>query len=191
MAIRTLSAAVAIGASLLATSLLTVPPEALAAPRLDVTALSRGLEIPWGVAVAPDGTALVTQRAGPFVAVHANGRTQVMRADLSKLFAVKEAGLMGVTLDTGFADNRRAYTCQAEYTRPGAPTIPMGSSDLPVPWPNTGQEIKIVAWKVADDWTGGYLGLHAGAVADPDDLAASMHTLLRQARTALAAVWRR
>ena len=86
MAIRTLSAAVAIGASLLATSLLTVPPEALAAPRLDVTALSRGLEIPWGVAVAPDGTALVTQRAGPFVAVHANGRTQVMRADLSKLF---------------------------------------------------------------------------------------------------------
>ncbi|HNP57436.1 MAG TPA: PQQ-dependent sugar dehydrogenase [Gordonia sp. (in: high G+C Gram-positive bacteria)] len=154
MAIRTLSAAVAIGASLLATSLLTVPPEALAAPRLDVTALSRGLEIPWGVAVAPDGTALVTQRAGPFVAVHANGRTQVMRADLSKLFAVKEAGLMGVTLDTGFADNRRAYTCQAEYTRPGAPTIPMGSSDLPVPWPNTGQEIKIVAWKVADDWTG-------------------------------------
>ena len=27
----------------------------------------------------------------------------------------------------------------------------MGSSDLPVPWPNTGQEeIKIVAWKVAE-----------------------------------------
>ena len=91
MAIRTLSAAVAIGASLLATSLLTVPPEAPPHPG-STSQRCPGSEIPWGVAVAPDGTALVTQRAGPFVAVHANGRTQVMRADLSKLFAVKKPG---------------------------------------------------------------------------------------------------
>lgn len=155
MAIRTLSIAAAVATAVVATANLVIaPPDASAAPPLDVTTLAGGLEIPWDVAVAPDGTALVTQRAGPFVAVRSGGGAQVMRADLSNLFAVKEAGLMGVALDTRFAQNRRAYTCQAQYTRPGAPTVPLGSSDLPLPWPNTGQEIKIVAWRVAQDWSG-------------------------------------
>ena len=61
---------------------------------------------------APDGTLLVDERGGGLTAVLPDGSVREVRADFGDLFAQGETGLMGLTLDPGFAGNRRFYTCQ-------------------------------------------------------------------------------
>ncbi|MFD2090143.1 PQQ-dependent sugar dehydrogenase [Blastococcus deserti] len=100
------------------------------APALDVTVVVDGLDHPWDVVQAPDGTLLVDQRAGGFTAVLPDGVRDVA-ADLRDLFARGETGLMGLALDPGFAGNRRFYSCQ-------------GSRD---------GQIVVVGWTVAADWS--------------------------------------
>lgn len=124
-----------------------------AAPPLTVTTVAAGLNIPWDVVVAPDGTILTGERTGRFVAVRPGGARTTVRADVSRLFATKEAGLMGLALDPRFAQTRRVYSCQAETTGGPAPAIPPDVANLPLPWPNTGQVINVVAWRVAGDWS--------------------------------------
>ncbi|MFW0793061.1 PQQ-dependent sugar dehydrogenase [Gordonia sp. CPCC 205515] len=124
-----------------------------AAPPLSVSTVATGLSIPWDLAVAPDGTILTGERTGRFVAVRPSGAATTVRADQSRIFATKEAGLMGLALDPRFAQTRRVYTCQAETTGGPAPAIPPDVANLPLPWPNTGQVINVVAWRVAGDWS--------------------------------------
>ncbi len=128
-------------------------PAAEAAPQLSVTTVASGLSIPWDVEVAPDGTALMTQRAGGFVAVRPGGAVVRPRADFSRLFVVKEAGLMGLAFDPGFTANHRVYTCQAESRGGASSSIAGGSADLPLPFPSTGQVVNVVAWRMSDDWS--------------------------------------
>ncbi|MBD0862969.1 PQQ-dependent sugar dehydrogenase [Gordonia sp. zg691] len=132
---------------------LTSGPVANAAPPLQVTTLASGLSIPWGVVVAPDGTVLTGERSGRFVAVRPGGKRIDVRADLSRIFAENESGLMGLAIDPRFEQTRRVYSCQAETTVPGAPNSPGSLSDLPIEFPQTGQTIKVVAWRVGTDWT--------------------------------------
>ncbi|MEO9329294.1 PQQ-dependent sugar dehydrogenase [Gordonia aurantiaca] len=132
---------------------LVAGPGAQAQAPLQVSTIADGLTIPWGVVVAPDGTVLTGERAGRFVAVRPGGQKVAVRADLSKIFAVKESGLMGLAIDPRFDDTRRVYSCQAEYTVPGALTVPGSVADVPLPAPQTGQTIRIVSWRVGDDWT--------------------------------------
>lgn len=150
-AIRSFAALAA--ASAVAAGTLVDAPAAHAQPPLEVTTVADGLTIPWGVVVAPDGTVLTGERSGRFVAVRPDGRKVNVKADLSKIFAVKEAGLMGLAIDPGFDETRRVYSCQAEYTRPGAFTVPGEIADIPLPAPQTGQTIRVVSWRVNDDWT--------------------------------------
>ncbi|MCK8613562.1 PQQ-dependent sugar dehydrogenase [Gordonia sp. C13] len=128
-------------------------PTAQAEAPLQVSTVADGLTIPWGVVVAPDGTVLTGERSGKFLAVRPDGKRVNVAADLSKIFAVKEAGLMGLAIDPRFSDTRRVYSCQAEYTTPGAFTLPGSVADLPIPAPQTGQTIKVVSWRVNADWT--------------------------------------
>jgi glucose/arabinose dehydrogenase len=100
-------------------------------PDLDVAVLADGLDHPWDVVQAPDGTLLVDERAGGFTAVRADGTVREVRADFGDLFAEGETGLMGLALDPGFAENRRLYSCQGKRS---------GS-------------IAVVSWTVADDWS--------------------------------------
>ena len=108
----------------------TAPDEA---PALEVTVLAEGLDHPWDVVQAPDGTLLVDERAGGLTAVRAGGGRQEVAADFGDLFAEGETGLMGLALSPGFADDRRFWTCQG--VRGPAP------------------EIQVVAWTMAPDWT--------------------------------------
>ncbi len=114
-------------------------PPSTGAPALDVAVVADGLDHPWDVVQAPDGTLLVDERAGGFNAVLPDGGVRAVDADFSDLFAQGETGLMGLALDPAFADNRRLYSCQ-------------GSED---------GEIVVVAWTVAADWSS------ATRVADP------------------------
>ena len=67
-----------------------------------MTTVADGLSIPWGVVVAPDGTVLTGERSGRFVAVRPGGQRVNVRADLSRIFAQGESGLMGLAIDPRF-----------------------------------------------------------------------------------------
>jgi aldose sugar dehydrogenase len=108
----------------------TAPHEA---PALEVTVLAEGLDHPWDVVQAPDGTLLVDERGGGLTAVRAGGGQQEVAADFGDLFADGETGLMGMALSPDFADDRRFFTCQG--VRGAEP------------------EIRVVAWTMAPDWT--------------------------------------
>jgi len=113
-----------------------------AAPTLDVAVVADGLDHPWDVAQAEDGTLLFDERGGGFTAVLADGTVQAVAADFGDLFARAETGLMGLVLDPAFGQNRRFYTCQG---RQGGKTA----------------DIAVIAWTVDDGW-------HSAArVADP------------------------
>ncbi|MGY2083825.1 PQQ-dependent sugar dehydrogenase [Blastococcus sp. SYSU DS0539] len=103
------------------------------APALTVEVVADGLDHPWDVAQAEDGTLLVDERADGFTAVLPDGTVQQVAADLGDLFATGETGLMGLALDPAFADNRRFYTCQG-VSGGGAASI------------------EVIAWTVAGDW---------------------------------------
>src|SRR3569833_2674747 len=141
---RTLAAGPCMAALLLAgcTSSGGTPPPPSDAPRLHVTVVADGLDHPWDVAQAPDGTLLLDERGGGFTAVRPDGTVQDVRADLDDLFARGETGLMGLVLDPGFDSTRRFYSCQ-------------GVTDA------AGASIAVIAWTVSDDWK------TATRVADP------------------------
>ncbi|MCW2740433.1 MAG: Soluble quinoprotein glucose/sorbosone dehydrogenase [Blastococcus sp.] len=110
-----------------------VPPRS-GAPALDVEVVVDGLDHPWDVARAPDGTLLLDERAGGLTAVLPDGTTAEVDADFGDLFARGETGLMGLVLDPDFADDRRFYTCQG-----------VEEAD--------GPEIQVIAWTIAEDWS--------------------------------------
>jgi glucose/arabinose dehydrogenase len=112
------------------------------APALEVETVLDGLDHPWDVARAPDGTLLLTERDGRLTAVLPDGTARGLDADLSDVFADGETGLMGLTLSPDFAADRRFYTCQGVEEDGGA-------------------EIQVVAWTVDDRWR------RATRVADP------------------------
>src|SRR4051812_11050943 len=107
----------------------TSPPTGV--PALDVEVVLDGLDHPWDVAQASDGTLLVDERGGGFTAVLPDGTTKAVRADFGDLFARGETGLMGLSLDPDFDANRRLYSCQG--MRSGS--------------------IAVVTWTVAPDWS--------------------------------------
>ncbi len=102
----------------------TTPPAAPAAPRTTtqrrerlarsdgaarVETVATGLEVPWDIALLPDGRALVTERPGRVRLLGADGRLRdepLARVDVS---AQGEGGLLGLALDPEFEDNRFVY----------------------------------------------------------------------------------
>ncbi|MFK5633545.1 MULTISPECIES: PQQ-dependent sugar dehydrogenase [unclassified Ornithinimicrobium] len=83
-----------------------------AVPALDVEVVADGLTLPWDVQLLPDGTALVTERAGRLLALD-DGTTREVTIDLATLFVGSEAGLMGLALSPEFEDDRTVFLCHA------------------------------------------------------------------------------
>jgi glucose/arabinose dehydrogenase len=117
-------------------------PSTAEAPALRVEVLAGGLDHPWDVALAPDGTLLLDERSGGFTAVLPDGTVQPVEADFGDLFVRGETGLMGLVLDPDFDTNRRFLTCQGVQQDDGA-------------------EVQVIAWTVDEAWTS------ATRVADP------------------------
>ena len=112
------------GSAELASRLATVPA-------LDVTTVVGGLRVPWGLAFAPDGTMVLTQRPGAITVRLPDGTVRDLVADFSDLFVASEGGLLDLALDPDFARNRRFYTCQNRRTP---------------------HDVAVIAWTVDADW---------------------------------------
>ena len=77
--------------------------------RFRAQVIATNLEIPWALAFAEDGRLFVTERPGRLRIIE-NGRLRPEPAlMLTNVFTEGEAGLLGVALDPGFAQNRFVY----------------------------------------------------------------------------------
>lgn len=95
---------------------------ATSAGNVSVETVARGLSHPWGLAFLPDGRMLVTERPGRMRVVTREGKLSPPVANVPKVFASGQGGLLDVALDRGYAQNRTIYFCYAEPTSGGART---------------------------------------------------------------------
>jgi aldose sugar dehydrogenase len=79
------------------------------APRLAVSTVISGLNIPWDLGFLPDGTMLFTERPGRISAL-VGGARRVL-GGVNDLYVQGEGGLMGLAIDPQFAQNRFIYAC--------------------------------------------------------------------------------
>jgi len=82
---------------------------------LTLTAVVEGLEHPWGLASVDNDMALVTERPGRLRAIDLqSGTLSAPIEGLPEVDARGQGGLLDVTLDPDFANNRRIYFSYAE-----------------------------------------------------------------------------
>jgi aldose sugar dehydrogenase len=95
-------------------------------PAPKTTLLNATLTAPWGMAFLPDGRMLVTQKAGTFVIVSANGATVTapFSPTLPNLVSAGQGGLLDVVLDPDFniSSNPRIYWTFSESGTGGSGT---------------------------------------------------------------------
>jgi glucose/arabinose dehydrogenase len=78
--------------------------------------VAAGLDHPWALAFLPQGGFLVTERPGRMRIVSAQGRLSEPLANVPRVAAGGQGGLLDVVLDSAFATNRTLYFC---YSEPG------------------------------------------------------------------------
>ncbi|MGI8646578.1 MAG: PQQ-dependent sugar dehydrogenase, partial [Nocardioides sp.] len=98
------------------------------APRLKVTRVIGGLDIPWDVQQIPGGL-LVTERDRARLLLVKNGKARSLRYPTDDVWVSGETGLMSIAVDPGFDDNRRIYLCQGGFT-------------------GSGTDVRVVAWRL-------------------------------------------
>lgn len=77
--------------------------------------LADGLKHPWGLAELPDGSLLITERAGRLLHLHPDGKRQIING-LPAIAAGGQGGLLDVALHPGFSGNRLVYL---SFSQPG------------------------------------------------------------------------
>jgi aldose sugar dehydrogenase len=101
-------------------------------PQLTTQVVLNGLDRPWEIAFLPAGQMLYTERKGT-LSMYANSKTQLLYT-VPDIYAKGEGGLMGMVVDTKFAENHYLYMCFNSKTG--------------------GPDIRIARFKVKDDLSG-------------------------------------
>jgi glucose/arabinose dehydrogenase len=83
---------------------------------IQVKTIAEGLENVWGMVFLPDGSMLVTERAGRMRIVSADGKLGEPLIGLPKIFAQGQGGLLDVVLAPDFATSKKIYF---SYSEPG------------------------------------------------------------------------
>lgn len=93
------------------------PPARSAAPKV-IGTVARNLEVPWGIAFLPDGTALVTERDSGRVFQVGKGKVDQV-GQVEEAEAGGEAGLLGVAVSPAYVRDKRVflYATAAEDNR--------------------------------------------------------------------------
>lgn len=86
---------------------------------LSVETVASGLENPWGLAFLPDGRMLVTERPGRLRSVSQAGVLSAPVANVPRVVARGQGGLLDVALDPAFATNRLVYLSFSEPREDG------------------------------------------------------------------------
>jgi len=97
----------------------TRAPEMKAGVTIDVTDHVTGLQKPWGLAFAPDGTLLITERPGR-LRLFKDGKLSEPVAGVPAVDARDQGGLLGLALDPAFAENGLVYLAYAEPPKGGS-----------------------------------------------------------------------
>jgi len=82
----------------------------------DVVTVAEGLEHPWGLALLPDGTVLVSERAGRLRSIDARGTISAPLKGVPKVAAGGQGGLLDLTLSPTFEQDRLVYF---SFSEPG------------------------------------------------------------------------
>lgn len=109
----------------IAAGIAVTSPNAFAAPPLlvktdsgniQIKTIAEGLENAWGLVFLPDGSMLVTERAGRMRIVSADGKLGAPLSGLPKIFAQGQGGLLDVVLAPDFTSSKKIYF---SYSEPG------------------------------------------------------------------------
>lgn len=102
----------------------TASADSVATPQgVQKTTVIEGLDHPWGMAWLPDGAILITERSGQLRIARDGVLDPTPIAGVPEVFAVKQGGLMDVSLHPRFSENSWVYltyshgTRQANHTR--------------------------------------------------------------------------
>ena len=92
----------------------TRAPEEKLGVAYQVETLVSGLNHPWGLAFLPDGSKLITERAGALRVLGGDGKLSPPVAGLPAVYVKANGGLLDVALDPNYAKNRLVYWSYAE-----------------------------------------------------------------------------
>jgi glucose/arabinose dehydrogenase len=109
---RMAAAAAVLAAALTGTTLAVVATEAQAAAGFDTSrpdVVATGLEVPWGVAFLPDGSALVAERMRARIMQVRPGAAPVQVAAVPNVSPTGEGGLLGLAVSPTYAQDSLVY----------------------------------------------------------------------------------
>ena len=86
---------------------------------IDVTVMAEGLDHPWALAFLPNGSALVTEKAGQLRLMAPDGTLSEPIAGVPEVDARDQGGLLDVAIDPAFSENRLVYLSFSEPGRDG------------------------------------------------------------------------
>ena len=92
------------------------PTPAPLSAKLHVETVVKGLEHPWGLTFLPDGIMLITERPGRMRIVDKAARLSKPLEGVPKVLARGQGGLLDVSVDPRFPENRFVYV---SYSEPG------------------------------------------------------------------------
>lgn len=81
--------------------------------------LTSSLSSPWGITTLPNGSFLITQKKGTMVIVSKDGKVSEPVTGIPEVNSRGQGGLLGLTLDPKFNNNRMVYWCFSESTPGG------------------------------------------------------------------------
>ncbi len=83
------------------------------------TVLNRDLKKPWGITTLPDGRLLITEKGGGMRIATTEGKLSAPIAGLPEVNSAGQGGLLGLTLDPSFSENRMVYWAFSEAVTGG------------------------------------------------------------------------
>ncbi len=86
---------------------------------IDVKMLSKDLDKPWGITSLPDGKLLITEKSGTMRIATTTGTVSAPITGLPAVNDKGQGGLLGITTDPDFANNRMIYWTFSENTAEG------------------------------------------------------------------------
>ena len=81
--------------------------------------ISDQLSKPWGITSLPDGRFLITEKGGTMRIATSSGTVSAPLTGLPAVNSSGQGGLLGLTIDPAFADNRMVYWSYSENTADG------------------------------------------------------------------------